>query len=133
MSAFNVRETALFKGLHFFLFQPGVDILPHVVFRNAVALLDESLQLVALAVDFVQIIVREIAPLLFDPALELFPVPLDTIPVHGSSPVLFDTPPAVRWHMQTIRLNLCRSLRLRARNEKTLRRLSMITKDRESW
>ena len=35
-----INETALFKGLHFFLFQPGVDILPHLVFRNAVALLD---------------------------------------------------------------------------------------------
>jgi hypothetical protein len=48
--------------------------------------------LIALTVDFVQIIVREIAPLLFDPALELFPVSLDAIPIHGSSPVLFDAP-----------------------------------------
>ena len=76
----DVRETT---RLDRFRFQPGVDVFSDLIFCNAIALLDHSLQLVALSVDLVQIIVRKIAPLLFDPSFELFPVSLDAIPIHG--------------------------------------------------
>src|SRR5580704_15204768 len=65
--------------------RPVVDLRARLVFGNAVAFLNLALQLVALAVDGGQIVIREIAPLLLDFALDLLPVSLDSIPVHWSN------------------------------------------------
>src|SRR5581483_2435420 len=48
----------------------------------AVAFLDATDKFFSLAGNLVQIIIREFAPLLFDFAFELLPVPLHLIPVH---------------------------------------------------
>src|ERR1700755_3297692 len=61
---------------------PIVDILFGLVLGEAVPLLDLSLELVALAVDDVEVIVGKLAPLLLHLTLDLLPVSLDAIPVH---------------------------------------------------
>src|SRR5271169_1270358 len=66
--------------------EPVVNVLAHAVLGEAVALLDLAFELIALAVDQGQIVVGELAPLLLDLALGLFPVSFDTVPIHSSSP-----------------------------------------------
>src|SRR5262249_52325761 len=61
---------------------PIVDVLANLVLRDAVALLDLAFELIAAAVDDVEIIVGELAPLLLDLAFDLLPVSFDAIPVH---------------------------------------------------
>src|SRR5688572_19412002 len=53
-----------------------------IVFRYAVALLNLACDSIAFAGDYVELVVRELAPLLFDLPLELLPVSFDPIPVH---------------------------------------------------
>src|SRR5262245_15179631 len=61
---------------------PGFHLLLGFVFRNAIAFLDLADELVAIPGDHVQLIVRELAPLLLDLALDLLPVALYAIPIH---------------------------------------------------
>src|SRR6478609_5763516 len=65
---------------------PIGDLLLGLVAADAVALLDATQQLVALAGDDVEIVVGQLAPLLLDLALELLPVALDGVLVHDVSP-----------------------------------------------
>ena len=51
------------------------------IFCVSIALLQEALELLALAVDLGKIVVRELAPLLFDLALEHLPVTFDAVPI----------------------------------------------------
>jgi len=52
---------------------------------EAVSLLQLTDQLISFPCDDVQIAVRELAPLLFDLALDLLPISFDLIPVHDLS------------------------------------------------
>jgi hypothetical protein len=63
---------------------PVVDVFLGLILCVAVTLLDLTFELVALAVDDVKIVVRELAPLFLDLALDLLPVTFDAIPVHFS-------------------------------------------------
>src|SRR5690606_17262081 len=65
---------------------PVIDLALGLIPTLAVALLDASDQLVALAGDDFQIVIRQLAPPLADLAHHLFPVSLDAIPVHRLSP-----------------------------------------------
>jgi hypothetical protein len=67
---------------------PSVDISLGFVFGFAVALLDFSLELLTLAVDYIEIIISEFTPLLFDLALDLLPITFNTIPCHNFSSML---------------------------------------------
>src|SRR5215469_12334659 len=62
--------------------QPSIDVLAHHIFGETVALLDYTLKLFAPSVDLSQIVIGELAPLLFDLALGLFPISFDAVPVH---------------------------------------------------
>src|SRR5262245_30332875 len=53
------------------------------VLGNAVALLKPACKLGALALDHIEVVVGELAPLLLNLAFELFPVAFDAIPIHG--------------------------------------------------
>ena len=64
--------------------EPSLHIFFCLVLGEAVALLNLALQLVLPSVDYVEVIVGEPTPLLLGSALELFPVPFDSIPVHGA-------------------------------------------------
>jgi uncharacterized membrane protein YtjA (UPF0391 family) len=66
------------------LVQPLVNLLAHLVFRNAVTLLDLALELFTVAADFGQIIVRNSSPFRFDFAGELLPISFDAIPIHNA-------------------------------------------------
>src|SRR5262249_50839379 len=63
--------------------QPIVDILAHHILSQAIALLDDPFELLALSVDQSQIVIGEFTPFLFDPALSLFPISFDAVPVHS--------------------------------------------------
>src|SRR5438067_12304561 len=77
--------------------EPILHILFCPVLGEAVALLNLALQLVLPSVDYVEVIVGEPTPLLLGSALELFPVPFDSIPVHGAiAPSVFRCPGANR-------------------------------------
>ena len=79
--------TVFAHGLH--LFQnhglPVRNLLFCVLLGDAVQLLNLSCHLLALACDDVQLVVRQLAPLLFGVAFELFPVAFNAIPVNGVS------------------------------------------------
>src|SRR5260370_38839258 len=62
--------------------EPVVHVLVDLILGEAVALLKLALELVAPALDDVEIVVGELAPFLFGGALELFPVSLDPVPIH---------------------------------------------------
>ena len=66
-----------------------IDVSFGTVLFVAVPLLNFTLELVALAVDDIEIIVREFAPLFLDLALGLFTVTLNTVPVHDVSSFCF--------------------------------------------
>src|SRR5690606_5492999 len=66
--------------------QPAVDVLLGVVLSFSVALLEASGEFRALALDYVEVIVGQLAPLLLNLALELLPVSFDLIPVHCRTP-----------------------------------------------
>jgi hypothetical protein len=70
----------------FMLCRPVVDLLLGYVFRNAVAVLDFTDQLIAFACGDVEIVVSEFPPLLFDAALDLFPFAFNSVPIHEPTP-----------------------------------------------
>src|SRR5262245_66620233 len=72
--------------LHLGRIEPGVDFPLGLILGIAVALLQATGELRTLAVDDVHVIVRQLAPLLLDVALELFPVTFDAVPVHCCTP-----------------------------------------------
>ncbi|ESX41110.1 hypothetical protein X762_30225 [Mesorhizobium sp. LSHC426A00] len=61
---------------------PVVDVSPHAILLNAVAFLDRTFELIAVAGYAVEIIISELAPLLFDLTFELLPISFDAVPVH---------------------------------------------------
>ncbi|ESX26501.1 hypothetical protein X765_22005 [Mesorhizobium sp. LSHC440B00] len=61
---------------------PVVDVSPHSILLNAVAFLDRTFELIAVAGYAVEIIISELAPLLFDLTFELLPISFDAVPVH---------------------------------------------------
>ena len=61
------------------------DLLLGLVLGDAMALLKLAQQLVAFASDDVEVIVRQLTPLLFDFSFELQPVPFKAIFVHDFS------------------------------------------------
>src|ERR1700681_3917213 len=65
---------------------PVVDILLRLVLRNAIAFLDFSFELIALALDLIELVVRELASLLFHFSLHLLPIAFHAIPIHMISP-----------------------------------------------
>ena len=62
--------------------EPGINLFAGLVLSVAVARLETTLQLVALAVDRGEIIVSEFAPLLLHLAFYLFPISFNSVPVH---------------------------------------------------
>jgi hypothetical protein len=63
--------------------KPVVDLSFSFIAGDAVALLQPSCQLLPLAFDDVEIVVRKLAPLLLRLALELFPIAFNGILIHG--------------------------------------------------
>ena len=59
--------------------RPRVDVFASLILGVTVP----PFELVALAINGGQIIVRQFRPLLFDLAFDLFPIPFNTVPVHG--------------------------------------------------
>src|SRR4030095_12363644 len=70
--------------------EPIVNILSGLILGDAVPLLDLAFQLVTTSIAYVEVGVPEIAPLLFDLALNLFPVSFNSVPIHEIPPVSFD-------------------------------------------
>src|SRR5689334_3935567 len=64
---------------------PVIHFLLRLVLRVAVALLQAAFELVLVAGDDVEIVVRQLTPLLLHLAFELLPVSFNTVPVHGCS------------------------------------------------
>src|ERR1043165_1581444 len=62
--------------------EPVVHVLADLVLGEAVALLQLAFELVAAALDDVEIVIGELAPLLLRRALELLPVTFNPVPVH---------------------------------------------------
>src|SRR6185437_3597490 len=62
--------------------KPVVDVLAHLILGVAIASLEFSFELLAIAVDLGDVVVSEIAPLLLHLAGELLPVSFDAIPIH---------------------------------------------------
>src|SRR5580693_592721 len=62
--------------------EPVVHVLVDLILGEAVALLQLAFELVAPALDDVEIVVGELAPFLLGGALELFPVSFDPVPIH---------------------------------------------------
>jgi hypothetical protein len=67
--------------------QPVIDVLARLILGQAIALLDEALELLAPSADRGQIVFGELPPLLFDPALRLFPISFDAVPIHSRTSV----------------------------------------------
>jgi len=65
---------------------PIVDILSDLIFRDAITLLNFSLELIATPSDLVQIIIGKIPLFLFHPAFDLLPISFHSIPVHRIPP-----------------------------------------------
>jgi hypothetical protein len=64
--------------------EPAVDLALGLVLRNAIALLETAGELLALALDHVEVVIGELAPLLLNLAFELLPVSFNAIPIHHS-------------------------------------------------
>src|ERR1700733_5882415 len=62
--------------------EPVVHVLVDLILGEAVALLQLAFELVAPALDDVEIVVGELAPFLLGGALELLPVSFDPVPIH---------------------------------------------------
>src|SRR5215204_733645 len=69
-------------SLPFLASVPVVHFTSDLVLLIPVTLLDLAFELVAAAVDHVQIVIGELAPLLFDVAFELLTVPFNPVPIH---------------------------------------------------
>src|SRR5579885_1571414 len=87
LAALRLGRGAVFVVMAFAaLLLERTDLALGFVLGDAIAFLDRASQLVTLAFDAVQVIVRELAALLLHFALELLPVALHSVPVHCSSP-----------------------------------------------
>src|ERR1700704_1846871 len=62
--------------------EPVIDILVDLVLGEAVALLQLAFELLAAALDNVEVVVGEFAPLFLGLALELLPVAFNPVPIH---------------------------------------------------
>ena len=78
------RHSRAWNALESLRCKPVVDVLASLVLGYAITLLDFSFELIAPPGDLVEIVVSQIAPLLFDLAFELLPVPFNTIPIHST-------------------------------------------------
>ena len=58
---------------------PILDLLPRPILGQAIALLEFPFELLSSAIDDIQIVISEIAPLLLDLPLQLLPVSFDSI------------------------------------------------------
>jgi hypothetical protein len=67
--------------------QPLVDLAIGFVLGFAVALLDLTGQLLAIALDHIEVVISQLAPLRLDLTPELLPIAFDLIPIHRISPV----------------------------------------------
>jgi hypothetical protein len=56
-----------------------------LILGNAVTLLNLALELIAAASDHIEVVIRELAPLLFDLAFDLLPIAFNPVPVHSIS------------------------------------------------
>jgi hypothetical protein len=65
---------------------PIIDFPARLIPSVAISLLDFALELILLAIDYVEIIIREFAPFLFDLAFHLLPASFNAIPIHSGSP-----------------------------------------------
>jgi hypothetical protein len=77
------RQNGTIEHRLLLLLQPIVDLLAHRVFAESMVLLNHAFKLFALAGNFVEILIREMTPLLLDLAFELLPVSFDAIPIHS--------------------------------------------------
>jgi len=66
---------------------PIVYILLDLILLITVPLLYLTFELISPTIDRGQVVIRELAPLFFDLALNLLPISLDSIPIHACSPV----------------------------------------------
>jgi hypothetical protein len=80
----QVRESR-YAVTHSLVIDPVVDVLAGRILIKAVAFLDFAFKLFALAGNLIEIVIRKIAPLLLDLALQLLPVSLNAIPIHSNS------------------------------------------------
>src|SRR6476646_8891584 len=64
---------------------PFIHLAQGFVFFNAVALLNSAYELVLLAADQVEIVIRQLSPAGANVAFHLFPLAFDLVPIHGSS------------------------------------------------
>lgn len=64
-----------------------IDFVFGFFFGFAVAFLDLAFELLGSAVDGVEVVVGELAPLLLDFAFDLFPVAFELVAVHYESPL----------------------------------------------
>src|SRR5688572_8288862 len=63
-----------------------LDLLLRLVLGDPVDFLDAARELLAAAADLLEVVVRELAPLLANLPRNLLPIPLDAIPVHWLTP-----------------------------------------------
>src|SRR5437588_533036 len=70
------------------ILEPGVDVLLRFVLCVAVALLQTAGEFGALALDYIEVVIGEFAPLLLHLTFELLPIPLYAIPVHRCAPLI---------------------------------------------
>src|SRR5215471_5357619 len=62
--------------------KPGIYVFASLILGIPITLLQHAFELLTPAVDFSKIIVRQLAPLLLDLPLHLFPVTFHSVPVH---------------------------------------------------
>jgi hypothetical protein len=62
--------------------EPIIDLFADLVLRIAVSLLELAFELIAPSIDGGEIVIGELAPLLYDSATDLFPVAGNSIPIH---------------------------------------------------
>src|SRR5689334_12477679 len=67
---------------------PVVDFLLRLILGVTVALLQAAFELILLAVDDIEVVVGELAPLLLHLALDLLPVSFNAIPIHRFPPAV---------------------------------------------
>src|SRR5690348_10636358 len=67
--------------------EPVVHVLAGLILGIAITLLQLAFELLAAALDDVEIVVGELAPLLLGGALELLPVAFHAVPIHRCPPV----------------------------------------------
>ena len=83
--AFAMRQRASSVSLQ--RREPIVHVLSDLVLGEAVALLQLAFELLAAALDHIQVVVGELPPFLLRGALELLPVTFDPVPIHRRLPL----------------------------------------------